>query len=325
MIPTGTQVVLHGRGFTAIVTEVGATLRELSWQGRPLVAGFGRHDLPHAYQGAVLAPWPNRLAGGRYRWGGREYQVPLTEPERLNALHGLVCHVPWQVSASDPESVTLTHRLWPQRGYPFALDLRAHYALSDEGLTFTLTATNVGAAPAPYGASFHPYLVAGTGTVDDWTVQVPAATYLTVDPDRLLPVALAPAGPAGYDFRSPTSLRGVEIDHALTDLDFDTDTDTDTGAGAGAGVGADGTVTLRLLGPGGRGVAMAWGRGAPWLQLCIPDVHNPAMTRQSLAVEPMTCPPDAFNSGTDLITLPPGGEHTFALTISPIDPARPPA
>ena len=311
MIPTGTQVVLHGRGFTAIVTEVGATLRELSWQGRPLVAGFGRHDLPHAYQGAVLAPWPNRLAGGRYRWNGHEYQVPLTEPERLTALHGLVCFAPWQVTGSDAESVTLTHRLWPQRGYPFALDLRANYALSDAGLTFTLTATNAGATPAPYGASFHPYLVAGTGTVDDWTVQVPAATYLTVDPDRLLPVSLAPVGPAGYDFRSPTSLRGVEIDHALTDLDF--------------GAGDGGSVTLRLLGPGGRGVAMSWDRSAPWLQLCIPDEQNPAMTRQSLAVEPMTCPPDAFNSGTDVVTLPPGGEHTFALTISPIDPSRPPA
>lgn len=322
MIPTGTQVVLHGRGFTAIVTEVGATLRELSWQGRPLVAGFGRHDLPHAYQGAVLAPWPNRLGGGRYRWSGREYQLPLTEPERINALHGLVCFAAWQVVDRDPESVTLTHRLWPQRGYPFALDLRARYELSDAGLTFALTATNVGDAPAPYGASFHPYLVAGGGTVDDWTLQVPAATYLTVDPEHLLPLAPAPVGPAGFDFHTPASLRGVEIDHALTDLDFGDPADPADPAAA-SGTGRGGTVILRLLGPGGRGVAMSWGRVAPWLQLCIPDEQNPAITRQALAVEPMTCPPDAFNSGTDLITLPPGGEHTFAVTISPIDPARP--
>ena len=310
MIPTGTQIVLHGRGLTAIITEVGATLRELSWQGRPLVSGFGRHDLPHAYQGAVLAPWPNRLADGRYRWGDHTYQVPLSEPERHNALHGLVCFAPWQVVDRDPESVTLAHRLWPQRGYPFLLDLEARYELSDEGLTFTLTAVNAGDGPAPYGASFHPYLVAGGGRVDDWTVQVPAATYLTVDPDRLLPVAVAPVGPAGYDFRSAASLAGIEVDHAFTDLAFDGDQD-----GAGA-------VTLQLVGPGGRGVAMTWDRGAPWLQLCIPDENNPTMTRQALAVEPMTCPPDAFNSGIDLITLPPGGQHTLRLTIAPVDPGR---
>jgi aldose 1-epimerase len=302
VIPTGAQIVLHGRGLTAIITEVGATLRELSWQGRPLVAGFGRHELPYAYQGAVLAPWPNRLADGRYRWGERELQVPLSEPERHNALHGMVCFAPWQVVATAPESVTLSHRLWPQRGYPFLLDLQARYHLSDEGLTFTLTAVNAGDAPAPYGASFHPYLIAGGDRVDDWTVQVPAATYLTVDPQRLLPVAPAPVGPAGYDFRSATSLRGIEVDHAFTDLAFDD----------------AGTVALRLIGPSGRGVAMTWDRGAPWLQLCIPDEDNPPMHRKALAVEPMTCPPDAFNSGIDLVTLPPGGDHVFRLTIAPI-------
>lgn len=303
MIPTGTQAVLHGRGLTAIVTEVGATLRELSWQGRPLVAGFGRHDMAFGYQGAILAPWPNRLADGRYRFAGQELQVPLTEPERGNALHGLVAFAPWQITAVEPESVTLQHRIWPQPGYPFLLDLRAEYRLTDDGLSFTLVATNAGDSPAPYGASFHPYLVAGGGPVDEWEVQVPAATYLQVDPDRLLPVGPAPAGSAGYDFRSPTSLRGIEVDHAFTDLDFD----------------ATGSVTLRLVGPSGRGVAMTWDDRSRWLQLCIPDEHNPTMNRKSLAVEPMTCPPDAFNSGTDLVVLAPGDEHTFALSITVIE------
>ncbi len=303
MIPTGTQIVLHGRGLTAIVTEVGATLRELSWQGRPLVAGFGRHELPLAYQGAVLAPWPNRLADGRYRVGDKDVQVPLNEPERHNALHGLVSSAPWRVEASGPESVTLTHRIWPQRGYPFLLDLRARYRIEDDRLVFTLTAANSGDVAAPYGASLHPYLVAGGGPVDEWTVQVAAGRYLTVDPDRLLPLDLAPVAAAGYDFGTPTSLRGVEVDHAFTDLDFD----------------GSGTASLRLVGPSGRGVAMTWDRSCPWLQLCIPDANNPTMTRRALAVEPMTCPPDAFNSGVDLVTLPPGGEHTLSMAIGPID------
>jgi len=303
VIPTGTQIVLHRQGLTAAVTEVGATLRELSWQGRPLIAGFGRHELPVGYQGAVLAPWPNRLADGRYRFGDKDFQVPLTEPERGNALHGLVCFAPWRVDAAEPDSVNLSHRLWPQHGYPFLLDFRARYALSDAGLTFTLTAVNAGDTPAPYGASLHPYLIAGGGAVDEWTVQVAAGRYLTVDPERLLPLESAPVGQAGYDFATATRLEGIEVDHAFTDLGFE----------------GSGTATLRLLGPGGRGVAMTWDRSCPWLQLCIPDASNPTMQRRALAAEPMTCPPDAFNSGIDLITLPPGGEHTLRLAIAPID------
>ena len=300
MIPTGRQTALRYGDFTVIVTELGATLRELTFRGRRLIAGFAENELPTGYRGAVLAPWPNRLADGHYRFSGQAQQLPLTEPDRRNALHGLVCYAPWQIQSADAGTVRLTHRLWPQPGYPHLLDLATTYRLDENGLTFTLTAVNAGDMPAPYGSSFHPYLTAGTGTIDDWTVHLPASSYLTVDPVRLLPKDLTPAGP--YDFRKPTGLRGIEVDHAFTDIAY-----SETGFAA-----------LTLTDPHGQGVRLTWDRHCPWLQLCTPGPQHPDLNRRALAVEPMTCPPDAFNTGVDLITLQPGDQHRLKLTISPI-------
>jgi aldose 1-epimerase len=300
MIPTGRQLTLQHGDYAAVVTELGASLRQLTWRDRPLVVGFGQDELPIGYQGAVLAPWPNRIADGRYIFAGQSQQLDLTEPDRLNALHGLVIWSPWQVDTLDQASVRLRHRLWPHPGYPFILDLEVGYRLADNGLTFSLAAINAGDTAAPYGGSFHPYLVAGDGDVDSWTVQSSAASFLTVDPDRLLPRDVIPV--TDFDFREPTSLHGVEVDHAFTDIAFD---------------GSD-SAELTLVDRGGQGVRMSWDRRCPWLQLCIPGPQRPAMHRKSLAVEPMTCPPDAFNSGVDLVVLQPGQSHSLELTIGAV-------
>ncbi len=304
MIPTGRQIALQHGDFAAVVTEVGAGLRQLTWRGRPLVIGFAEDEVPTAFQGAVLAPWPNRIADGRYRFDGESQQLALSEPDRLNAIHGLVNWAAWQVDATVGDelgdAVRLTHRLWPHPGYPFVLDLAVDYRLSDDGLTFGLSATNVGDSPAPYGGSFHPYLVAGEGDADSWTVQSPAGSYLTVDPQRLLPRGLAPL--AEFDFLEPTPLTGLEIDHAFTDIDFD----------------SAGSASLTVTDLAGQGVRMTWDRQFPWLQLCIPGKQRPDLHRKALAVEPMTCPPDAFNSAVDLIILEPGETHSLEMTIGAI-------
>ena len=268
--------------------------------------GFAEDEIPAAYQGAVLAPWPNRIADGRYRFDGQLHQLDLSEPERGNALHGLVNWAAWDVESAADDAVRLTHRLWPTPGYPFLLDLTIDYRLADDGLTFALTARNSGDVPAPYGGSFHPYLVAGSGDADSWTVQSPAGSYLTVDPGRLLPRSIAPL--AEFDFRDPTPLTGLEIDHAFTDITFDD----------------AGRATLSLTDDAGEGVRMTWDRACRWLQLCIPGKPHADLSpstdlyRRALAVEPMTCPPDAFNSEVDLIVLAPGESHSFELTIGAI-------
>lgn len=299
--PSGEQFQLVQGEMRATITEVGASLRQVMYRGRELVRGYAEDTIAPVYSGAVLAPWPNRVRDGRFVFSGKHHQLPVTEPERDTALHGLVLWEPWSVLARSRSAVTLGYRLFPQPGYPFMLRLEASYQLTEGGLRIGLTAINNGAEPAPYGCSIHPYLVAGEGAVDDWTLHLSAATVLEVDPERLLPEARRPAASLDLDFTRPRRIGPVQADHAFTDLSWE------EGERARATLVAD----------DGHGVVAEWGNSCPWVQVHTADHPEPALHRTALALEPMTCPPDAFNSGEDLVVLQPGEDHHAWWSMAP--------
>ncbi|SFP48925.1 aldose 1-epimerase [Geodermatophilus dictyosporus] len=294
--PTGEQVELRAGDVTAVVTEVGGGLRRLRLRDRDLVAGFGADAARPVFRGSVLAPWPNRVGDGRYRWAGREEQLPLTEPDRRTALHGLLCWTRWEVRDRSSDGVALGARVVPQPGYPHQLDVVVTYRVHGDGLSWRLAAENTGTTAAPYGCSVHPYLVAGPGRVDDWTLSLSAGEYLEVDDGRLLPVGRRPVDGTALDFRAGrTPLRGVTVDHAVT----------------GVAPDPDGTARAEVRCADGSGVALEWDpERLPWVQLHTADRPEPELHRAGLAVEPMTCPPDAFRSGEDVVVLRPGDRHT---------------
>lgn len=288
--PSGDQYEISGGGYRAVVTESGATLRELEYAGRALVDGFGADQVSPGGRGQLLMPWPNRIRDGAYRFEGRDHQLPLSEPSRHNASHGLVRWVAWTLEEHTANSVSLTYRLMAQSGYPWTLDLHVLYDLSADGLTVTQTGTNQGATPAPYASGAHPYLALGPGPVDGWELTLPAATRALVD-DRLLPVGRADVAGTPYDFRIARPIRDVAFDDAFTDLDRD----------------AGGVATATVTDPGtGHGVSLWADARHRWLQVFSAD-DVPGTARRSLAVEPMTAPADAFRTGEDLVVLQPAG------------------
>jgi aldose 1-epimerase len=291
--PTGRQIELAADGYTVAVTEVGATLRTFEHRGRPLVAGFTADQPMPDFNGAVLAPWPNRIRDGRYDFGGRSHQLPVSEPNRGTALHGLVSWQPWTVVDASGASTELRTVVYPQRGYPFLLTLTAHYSLDAAGLHIRMSARNDGDGDAPYGVSIHPWFVAGSGPLAEWTLTIPASAVVTTD-GRLLPTGVVPVA-GELDFRDGRPLADTALDHAFTDIDF-----RETEAVA----------TLRS--PDGAGVEIGWGADCGWLQVCTGDEAGPALNRRAVAIEPMTCPPDAFRSGEGLIRLAPGQTHSVA-------------
>ncbi len=296
------HLITHG-DYAAAVTEVGAGLRFLRFGDRDLVRPYATDEVRPRYRGVLLAPWPNRVIDGRYSFGGETFQLDITEPDRGHALHGLVCWERFDLVEREASSVTAVHRLVPRPSYPFQLEVRAQYRLGDDGLTCDVSARNVGERPAPYGVAGHPYLVAGPGPVDRWTFELPAAQVLEVTADRLVPQGLAEVEGTDFDFRAPRSLAGLEIDHALTGLAPD----------------PDGLVRARVLADDGAGTVCTWNPSdLPWVQVHTADLPPPEETRAGLAVEPMTCPPDAYNSGVDLRVVAPGGTTSAAWTLAAV-------
>jgi aldose 1-epimerase len=155
--PSGEQYEIRLGAQVAVVVELGGGLRSYSAGGRDVVDGYGPDEMPSSGRGQVLIPWPNRLEDGSYEHEGRRHQLPVTEPEQGNAIHGLVRWATWTVAEREPHRVVLEHVLRPRAGYPFWLALAIEYALSEKGLRVRTTATNVGTDACPYGSGAHPH------------------------------------------------------------------------------------------------------------------------------------------------------------------------
>jgi aldose 1-epimerase len=294
-----TEFKIRAGEYTAAVTAHAGALRELRHRERNLIVPFPEGGPIPDYRGIIAAPWPNRIADGRYTFDGAEYEVPVNEPERGCALHGLVFPLDWTLESHDESSVALSCRPEPTAGYPHRVRIAVEYRLSDDGLHSSVTAVNIGGTAAPYGVCPHPYLVAGPAPLDEWSLEIPAGSFLEVTPDRLLPKEVRTVAGHEFDFRVPRTIGATEIDHAFTDIAFD----------------GGGQARVLVRDPGGTGVGMTWDRTCRWLQIHTADKLPPALNRLGLAVEPMTCPPDAFNSGVDVIRLEPGEVHQAAWSI----------
>jgi aldose 1-epimerase len=110
---SGEQFELAHGDQRAVVVEIGAGLRTHSINGQELLDGYGADEICSSGRGQVLIPWPNRLEDGSYEFDGRRHQLPLTEPRRGNAIHGLVRSVPWTVPAREPDRIVMEHLLAP--------------------------------------------------------------------------------------------------------------------------------------------------------------------------------------------------------------------
>jgi aldose 1-epimerase len=287
---TGIQYDIEAGDYSATVTELGAGLRELKVAGTPLVTSYDADQLPPHGAGQLLTPWPNRVDGGRYSFGGSGYQLALSEPASGNAIHGLTRWIPWLRVAHDRSEVTLRSVPHGQQGYPFAVQVEVTYRLNAEsGLHVTVSAANKGSRPAPWGVGQHPYLTVATPTVDDCELTLPADRWLPAD-ERGIPsgAALDVAG-SEFDFRAPRKLGDIRLDHAFTGLRRE----------------PDGLAWVRLS-AGAGGTALWADAGYRWLQVFTGDPLEAEHRRTALAVEPMTCPPNAFVSGEDLLVLQPG-------------------
>ncbi|WP_104138244.1 MULTISPECIES: aldose 1-epimerase family protein [unclassified Cryobacterium] len=293
--PTGIQydLTLQTPSGTAraVVTEVAAGLRAYAVNGIDLVETFAETSQPPMGAGIVLVPWPNRIRDGQWTQGGVTRQLALTEPARQNAIHGLLRFTPYREVSRQSDSVTLGATVFPQSGYPFHLETDVTYTLNADGLNVTHRLQNVGTEAAPVAVGAHPYLKIGDVPTGDLVVRVDAATHLDVD-DRLNPTGETPVDDTRFDLRAGVTVGELDLDDGF------------------GRVGGSGEHTVTAA--DGRSVTLWGDENMRYVQVFTPrifpvsTVDADPIRGQAIALEPMTAPADAFNSGAGLHWLAPG-------------------
>jgi aldose 1-epimerase len=298
--PTGVHWELSWGDQRATVDERGGGIRTYAVSGVPLLDGYDADEPSPGGAGQILAPWPNRLRDGRYEFEGREYALPMNDPVSRTAIHGLVRGLRWRLLQASASALTVGCELRPTAGYPFSVSLQTRWSLSAEGLVAQHRARCGRGGPAPFGLGVHPYVLLAGATVDGLRLTVPADSVLRTD-DRHLPLVVEAVEGTDDDFRQGRTVGAAVLDTAFTGLQRD-------------GVGR---ATIQLSAPDGASVEVWLDRAFGWVQIFTGDTLGPPRTRRSVAVEPMTCPADAFNSGTDLVVLDATSSWTGSWGIRP--------
>jgi aldose 1-epimerase len=295
---TGRQFVIEAGKHRATVVEVGAGLQRYTFDGADVTCTYAEDELPPKGCGITLVPWPNRIRGGKYTFEGTSYQLALTEPAARNAIHGLGRWARWAEVSHDRDRVVLQLDIVPQNGYPFEVRAEVTYSVDEEyGLQVTLRGQNLGRGRAPFGAGSHPYLSTRGHALADTRLQLPARELLVVD-DKQVPVGVRPVAGGDKDFRRGRRLRALRMDDGFTGL-----------------ITSEGRGAAEVRTPAG-GAQLWFDETFQFLQVFTLDALT--RNRPGIAIEPMTCAPNAFNTGAGLIILEPGGTWTGSWGILPL-------
>ena len=290
--PTGAQFEITRGGARAVVTEIGAGLRAFEVGGVPFLETFGEDEKPPKGAGQVLLPWPNRTKAAQWVYQGEKQELEVTEEKRGNAIHGLTRREEWELLEHAESSITMAVDVPEQPGWPVPLRATITYEVAPRELTVTHEIRNEGESPIGVGLGTHPYFRIGDTPTDDLTLTLPATRVRPYDAEAQLPYQEEQdVDGTDYDFRDGVILGGVDLDTAFGGLTTE----------------ADGNHHFRLSYEDKQLDVWA-GPDFKWVQVFTPA--ELVGRGRGIAIEPMTCPADALNSGTDLIELGPGESWT---------------
>jgi aldose 1-epimerase len=285
------QATLGGRCQKAVVTEIAGSLRALEVDGVALLQDYPAQSGAPSCAGWVLVPWPNRVADGQWTYDGVPQQLEITEPGHGNALHGLLTRAAYSVAHRTEDSITLAADVTAEPGYPFELATAVRYRLVRDGLLVTHSLTNTGSRAAPAAAGAHPYLRLGSIPTEDLTLVINADTHIEVN-ERLNPTGAATdVRGTRHDFRAGQRVGAVSLDDAWGNVCRE----------------PDGSSLHYLEAPDGSQVQLFMDASFGYIQaFTTPIFPTQDGLVTAVALEPMTAPADAFNSGEGLRWLAPG-------------------
>ena len=250
-----------------------------------------REHWDKSYKGMQLWPYPNRIDKGRYIFGGNEYQFDLNFVYEDHSIHGFMGKLPMKLISHEitnaEAKITLQVDYHGEfKGYPFSAAISVSYSLSNANeLTITSKIENKGQVEMPFGHGWHFYFKAGL-PIDELVLQMKGSQKILLDEYNI------PTGKFAHDtsYVSGASLAQLALDTCYVLQE---------------------EVTI-LSNPKSRLQIklMQEVEDYPYLQLFTPE------DRKSIAIEPMSCEPNAFNSGRGLTILKPGEVKELTCKLS---------
>lgn len=258
-----------------IFPNLGASIQELTIANTEVIQGIDAEEsqLPYYrryYPSSFLFPFPGRVSQGSYEYKGTRYQLPTNEGGRDNAIHGFIAEAPFELvehSLGDEDAFLNFQYSYEgnYEGFPFPAQLNIGYQFIGRKLHVTFKITNTGTSSFPFGLGWHPYFIAEK--LETSKLKFQASKQLTADEHQI------PTGAKPNEFKSTIESQVLDDGFLLDDR----------------GVIFNATAyDLRME---------TFVTNHQYLQLYTPP------SRRSIAIEPMTCEPNAFNSEKGLLEL----------------------
>jgi aldose 1-epimerase len=188
-----------------IAVEAGGRLASLVVGRRELLVGRqGNEAQPMRWGCYMMAPWPGRLADGRFEWDGRTIRLPRTHGR--HAIHGLVWNRPWEVEVSSGASATVSCALPPE--WPMGGVVRQTMTLAADRLTLDASITAGDAMPAALG--WHPWF---DRAADPVTLRLEADAVL--ETQRMIPTGRVRPVSGVRDLRGGPVVGERRLDHTF--------------------------------------------------------------------------------------------------------------
>lgn len=278
---SGNYFHIHNSKVSAkVYPKLGASIQELIINNIPILSNCNDNYSAYleGYYNTLLFPFAGRIESGRYNFGMQQYQLDLNETQHHNALHGLVYDKHFKCITKE---VTSTHAIITfeytstgnLHGFPFKFRLQPSYYFSERSVQLDIKVENIDAVEFPFYIGWHPYFMTQNINLD--TIEI-YSNKAYISNNRSIPTL-----PINFN---PQSLQPIGQQHLDTSYILDTPIVRYKSE--------DYELTLELK-----------KQPSNFLQLYTPE-H-----RQSIAIEPMTALPNAFNNKQGLQTLKPNSSY----------------
>jgi aldose 1-epimerase len=298
----------HSGEYVSILPEYGGAINgmALNFKGELIEIMNGylseeelKETLHSSFKGSNLFPFPNRIRDGKYTFHDQDHQLNMNFLQENNAIHGLVFNSKFKVVDKEDGQIACTliveYSAEPAPGYPFSYLFKVEYKLKEEtGFECKIKVANTMDKSIPVGHGWHPYFKAGSETVNVLALEFPADKMVDVD-ERNIPTGNSKVY---NEFNTLKEIGDTKLDNCFEISQND----------------CQANITLKNTSTGfGYTIWQETGK----YKYNFLQVYTPP-DRKSIAIEPMTCAPDAFNNKEGLIILAPLERFQASWGISPL-------